>query len=575
MPHYDLLLKGGTIIDGQRTPRFTGDVAIATGRIAQIGRVSESDAERVFDARDLIIAPGFIDLHTHFDSQIFWDPYCTMSGWHGVTSVVIGNCGFGFAPVQPEHRERAMHTLERNEAIRATTMAAGMPWDWVTFPEYLDSIQRTPKGVNVLSYMGIAPVMTSVMGQDAKGRPATADEQKAMGALLSEALDAGACGFSAQVLGQDSVQRDYDGTPMITDIMAPDDLLAFARVLKEKGRGFIQVLGYDFELFEKVAEISGRPVIWNTLEFANDQHGNTYGYYKDILKWLEDCNERGNRVFGHAVTCNIESQYSLDEWNLFDGIPSWRDVTLGSVPERMQKMKDPVLRQALRDDFDRISAKQKANPDSPVVGAFFIAITDTVLAEAKTPEVREFEGYTIGEIAARENKHPVDTFLDIALSEDLGTIFQRIPEETDMEAMRETINSPFVLPGLSDGGAHMKFLTTGRYPTDFIGRLVRDNGLMDLEQAHWRLSGYSAIAAGFTDRGFLRAGAPADIIVYDYDALRSLPPERLHDFPADDWRLVQKSEGYRLTIVNGKVTFEDGECTGETPGTLLRHGVSA
>ena len=575
MPHYDLLLKGGTIIDGQRTPRFTGDVAIAAGRIAQIGRLSESDARRVFDARDLIIAPGFIDLHTHFDSQIFWDPYCTMSGWHGVTSVVIGNCGFGFAPVQPEHRERAMHTLERNEAIRATTMAAGMPWDWVTFPEYLDSIQRTPKGVNVLSYMGIAPVMTSVMGQDAKGRPATADEQKAMGALLSEALDAGACGFSAQVLGQDSVQRDYDGTPMITDIMAPDDLLAFARVLKEKGRGFIQVLGYDFELFEKVAEISGRPVIWNTLEFANDQHGNTYGYYKDILKWLEDCNERGNRIFGHAVTCNIESQYSLDEWNLFDGIPSWRDVTLGCVSERMQKMKDPVLRQALRDDFDRISAKQKANPDSPVAGAFFIAIADTVLAEAKTPEVREFEGYTIGEIAARENKHPVDTFLDIALSEDLGTIFQRIPEETDMEAMRETINSPFVLPGLSDGGAHMKFLTTGRYPTDFIGRLVRDNGLMDLEQAHWRLSGYSAIAAGFTDRGFLRTGAPADIIVYDYDALRSLPPERLHDFPADDWRLVQKSEGYRLTIVNGKVTFEDGECTGETPGTLLRHGVSA
>ena len=146
-----------------------GGVAIAGGRIAQIGRVSESDADRVFEVRDLIIAPGFIDLHTHFDSQIFWDPYCTMSGWHGVTSVVIGNCGFGFAPVQPEHRERAMHTLERNEAIRATTMAAGMPWDWVTFPEYLDSIQRTPKGVNVLSYMGIAPVMTSVWGRMPRG----------------------------------------------------------------------------------------------------------------------------------------------------------------------------------------------------------------------------------------------------------------------------------------------------------------------------------------------------------------------------------------------------------------------
>ena len=164
--------------------------------------MAESDAARVFDASDLIVAPGFIDLHTHFDSQIFWDPYCTMSGWHGVTSVVIGNCGFGFAPVRPEHRERAMLTLERNEAVRATTMAAGMPWDWITFPEFLDSIGRTPKGVNVLSYMGLAPVMSWVMGlENAKGRAATESEQTAMAALLGEALEAGACGFSARSWG--------------------------------------------------------------------------------------------------------------------------------------------------------------------------------------------------------------------------------------------------------------------------------------------------------------------------------------------------------------------------------------
>jgi len=225
--------------------------------------VCESDAARVVDAGDLIVAPGFIDVHTHFDSQFFWDPYCTMSGWHGVTSVAIGNCGFGFAPVRPEDRVRAMLTLERNEAVRATTMAAGMPWDWVTFPEFLDSIERTPKGANVLSYMGLAPVMAWVMGREnAKGRPATEDEQTAMTALLGEALDAGACGFSAQILGHNSVQRDYDGTPMITDVMAADDLIAFAKVLRAKRRGFIQVLGHDFELFEKVAEVSGRPVIW-------------------------------------------------------------------------------------------------------------------------------------------------------------------------------------------------------------------------------------------------------------------------------------------------------------------------
>ena len=574
MPRYDLLLKGGTVIDGQRTPRYTGDVAIADGRIAQIGNVSESEAERVFDARDLIVAPGFIDLHTHFDSQIFWDPWCTMSGWHGVTSVVIGNCGFGFAPVAPEQRERAMLTLERNEAVRATTMAAGMPWDWVTFPEYLDSVERTPKGVNVLSYMGLAPVMSWVMGQeDAKGRPATPDEQRRMGALLGEAMDAGACGFSAQLLGHDSVQRDYDGTPMITDIMAPDDLLAFARVLGEKRRGFIQLLGGDFDLFEKVAEVSGRPIIWNTLEFSHDQHGNTYGSYQDILEWLNKGNARGLRLFGHAVTCDIDIQFSLEDFNLFDSMEIWRDLTLGSVPERMAKMRDPGRREALRAEFDRLAERRDRNPDKPV--GLFLKISDMRIAEARTAGVRPLEGYTVGEVAARENRHPVDTFLDIALSEDLGTFFTSDAPKTSEDALREVINSPFALPGLSDGGAHMKFLTTGRYGTDFIGRLVRDMGLMDLEQAHWRLSGYSAQAAGFTDRGFLREGAPADVIVYDYDALRSLPPERIHDFPADDWRLAQKSEGYRLTIVNGEVTFEDGECTGGTPGLLLRHGRSA
>ena len=573
MTTYDLLLKNGTVIDGQKTPRYAADIAIKGGKIAKIGKIQNAKANRIFDAKELIVAPGFIDLHTHFDSQIFWDPYCTMSGWHGVTSVVIGNCGFGFAPVKPEDRKRSMLTLERNEAIRATTMAAGMPWDWVTFPEFLDSMQRTPKGVNVLSYMGLAPLMSWVMGlENAKGRPATPEEQQAMCVLLGEAMDAGACGFSAQIMGEDSVQRDYDGTPMITDIMSPDDLIAFARVLREKGKGFIQVLGADFELFEKVAEISGRPVIWNTLEFGTDQHGNTYGYWRDILKWLEDCNSRGNQIYGHAVTCNIESQFSLDEWNLFDGIPSWRDVTLGTVEERMQKMSDPILRAQLKEDFDSIRAKQKANPTTPINGAFFTAIVDMVLAQAQAPEHQKLEGYTIGEIAKQQDRHPVDAMLDISVSESLKTVFQRTPPETDMEAMRETINSPFILPGLSDGGAHMKFLTTGRYPTDFIGRLVRDNNLMDLEQAHWRLSGYSAMAAGFTDRGFLREGSPADIIVYDYDNLNSLPPERLFDFPENDWRLVQKSEGYRLTIVNGEVTFEDGECTKATPGKLLRHG---
>ena len=566
MPLYDLLLKGGVVIDGRRTPRFTADVAIADGRIALIGNVAERDAARVCDAKDLIVAPGFVDLHTHYDSQVFWDPYCTLSGWHGVTSVAIGNCGFGFAPVKPEHRERAMLTMERNEAVRATTMAAGMPWDWETYPEFLDSLERAPKGLNMLSYVGLNPLMSYVMGQEAaKERPATPAERERMCELLSEGIDAGGCGFSAQILGPDSVQRDYDGTPMITDIMSPDDLLAFAKVLRKKGRGIMQILGGDQEMNERLCEVSGRPLIWNAVVLFADQHGNTYGHYKDLLKWFEAANQRGNRVFGQAVTAQNNYEFSLDHWNLFDTMPAWRAVTMGSPEERMRKMRDPALRQAIRDAYK----------PRPLMGALTTALPDVIVGEGFSERTKALEGYTVGELAKRDGAHPIDTFLDIALADELRTQFVTPPQEIDIDAMREMANSPFTLPGISDGGAHMKFMTTGRYPTEFLTHLVRDNAIMDLEQAHWRLSGYPALAAGFTDRGVLREGAPADIVVYDYDGLKLLPTERLHDFPAGDWRLSQKAEGYKLTIVNGQITFEDGECSGATPGALLRHGRTA
>ena len=565
MPRYDLLLKGGVILDGARTPRFTGDVAIADGRIAGIGRIAEREAARVFDARELIVAPGFVDLHTHYDSQVFWDPYCTLSGWHGVTSVVIGNCGFGFAPVKPEHRERAMLTMERNEAVRVSTMAAGMPWDWETYPEFLDSIERTPKGLNMLSYVGLNPLMSYVMGQEAaKERPATDEERAEMCRLLSEALDAGGCGISAQRLGPKTVQRDYDGTAMITDTMSPDDLLAFASVLRDKGRGIIQLLGEEPELTERLCEVSGRPVIWNAVVLTADQHGITHGRYKDLLKWFDEANRRGNRIFAQTVTAQNNYEFSLDHWNLFDTISAWRNMTMGTPEERMRKMRDPDLRKALRDGY-------RPGP----LGSLTNAIPDLTIGECFSEETRGLEGLTVGEVAESQNKHVLDVMLDTALADGLRTQFITPPQQIDMEAMRELANSPFCLPGISDGGAHMKFMTTGRYPTEFLTYLVRENDIMDLEQAHWRLSGYPAMAAGFTDRGVLREGAPADLIVYDYDALKLLPTERLHDFPAGDWRLSQKADGYRLTVVNGEITFEDGECTGATPGLLLRHGRTA
>src|SRR5579859_2956411 len=268
MPAYDLVIKGGTVIDGLRTPRYKADVAIAGGKVAAIGKVSASDGREVVNASGKVVAPGFVDLHTHYDSQVFWDPWCTMSGWHGVTSVVIGNCGFGFAPCKPEDRDRAMLSLSRNEAVPLACMKDGMPWDCVTFKEFLDSVERTPKGVNIMSLVPLAPLYGYVIGLDeAKKRPATDEELKRMCDLLTEGMEAGGCGISAQIAGADNarnVQTDYDGTPMVTDTMSERDLKAFSQTMGSLGRGVARI-GGDMKLAELVARESGRPVIWNAL----------------------------------------------------------------------------------------------------------------------------------------------------------------------------------------------------------------------------------------------------------------------------------------------------------------------
>ena len=272
MSDFDLHIKDGTIVDGTRNPRYTGDLWIKDGRIAQMGGEQTDSAAETIEAEGLIVAPGFVDLHTHYDAQIRWDPWCTISGWHGVTSVVLGNCGFGFAPVKPDFRERSMLTMTRTEAIPYESMKQGMPWDWETIPEYLDSLDRADKGVNVIQYMPTASLMTYVMGLEAaKSRPATDVERREMQRLLHEGMDAGLCGFSIQRLGPDSVQADFDGSPMVTDTMADDDILALAEVLRERGEGFIQItqaegdIKKDLAFLEKLAATADRPILHNVV----------------------------------------------------------------------------------------------------------------------------------------------------------------------------------------------------------------------------------------------------------------------------------------------------------------------
>ncbi len=572
---YDLVIKGGMIIDGMQTPRYRGDIGIRDGKIVEIGsNISVSGAKQTIDAKGKIVAPGFVDLHTHYDSQLFWDPWCTISGWHGVTSVVIGNCGFGFAPCKPEDRERAMLSLVRNEAVPLETMRQGMPWDWVSFREYLDSVDRAPKGVNVMSFVPLAPLYGYVVGTDeAKKRAATEEELQQMCDLLLEGMEVGGCGISAQILGDvGNVQLDHDGTPMVTDTMSARDLAAFCRTMGSTGRGVAQLTG-SMELAETIARESGRPVIWNALlaEGALNQHGGARITPKDALARLRELNEvEGLRVYAQALTTNFASQFTFEDYNLADAIPIWRDTCMGTIEEKLAKFKDPERRKQLKALHDERGGLFAAGyvVDEIKVGWIPLDVPDGLALQDK------YEGYFIGEIAERENKHSLDVLMDIAVWGELKSGFETKMIMTPPESMKEIATAPVAIPGVSDGGAHTKFITTGRYPTDLLSYWVRDEKIMELEEAHWRLSGLAAQAAGLRGRGWLQEGMAADIVVYDLEKLETLPQHRVWDYPAGEWRLIQKAAGYDYILVNGEVTFMDGECTGATPGKLLRHGTA-
>ena len=565
MARFERVIRNGMIVDGTRAPRYRGDIGIRNGVIAEIGHIDPKDADEVIDAQGLIVAPGFVDLHTHYDAQLFWDPYCTISSWHGITSVVIGNCGFGFAPVKPEMRERAMLTMTRVEAIPMASMKAGMPWDWVTFPEFLDSVDRAPKAMNILPYVPIGPLLIWVMGfERAKAgvRPTDAEHAEIV-RLLNEAMDAGGCGWSAQRMqptGPASVQRDFDGTPMVTDVMHDDTCRELAKVLRRRNEGFMQMLlisgdnSKDQSFYEEMSEISGRPMIMNVVQ-AFDHRPEIH---RRVLAWLKSCRERGIRVVGQGLTTDAGFTFTFENWNLFDDAEAWCEATTGTLEERKAKLADPARRQALKD-------RMPMTATGP--------LPQIVIVGPKLDKNKAYLDHTLELAGKKMGKHPVDVMLDMTVEENLETEFFAAPPNGSIEYLKEIVDDPYVLFGVSDGGAHTKFLTAGRYPTETICKVVRQHGMISLEEAHWRLAALPAQVAGFTGRGQLIKGAPADIVVYDYDNLKVLPDEIVHDLPGGEWRRVQRASGYKYVPINGQVTIKDDRQTNTFSGELLRHGL--
>ena len=562
MPDYDVLIRDGMVIDGTQSPRFRADVGIRDGRVAAIGRLSRASTAREIDASGLIVAPGFIDLHTHYDAQVFWDPHCTTSGWHGVTSVTVGNCGFGLAPVAPDARERAMQSLTRVEAIPIAAMREALPWDWTDFPSFVASLARTPKAMNLMVFAPLSPLLIEVMGLErAKaGELPTDAEHARLRALLHEAMDAGACGWSAQVMppdGPQAFQLDFDGTPMVTDLMHDETCLQLAEVLSERNQGFIQATLaladplHQVKLIERIAEVSGRPYIFNAVHplwMLPERHHET-------IAWLDDCRRRGLRVYGHATTSRVGQVFELESFNIWDADDAWRDATLGTHDEQKAKFADPERRAALR---------------AAIVSTTLPIASAKILAVAR-PEHAKYEGKTVEEAATMMGApHPVDAMLDLAVAEDLETVFSVGGSNDFPGAVEDVLAHEFLMPGFSDGGAHTKTFTAGRFTTEIIAEFVRDLEMCSLEHAHWRLSTLPAHVAGLPDRGTLEVGKAADVIVYDLENLEVLPVEKVHDLPGGEWRRIQRARGYRHVLVNGEPTLEDDAEAPGRAGRLLR-----
>ena len=575
MAEYDVLIKNGTIVDGLRMPAYRGDIGIREGKIAAMGNVG-GDAGRVIDATGLIVAPGFMDIHTHYDAALSgWDPYATLSGWHGVTTVAIGNCGFGFAPVRPEDRERAMLRMERTETIPLSIMQTGMRWDWVTFPEFLDSLDNHGLGVNAASLVPYSPLRAWVMGNEAARDPnyqAKPEEIAQMKHLLREALEAGGFGFSATF---SMANRDYDGGYLPTQVAPREEYLEMAAVLRDYNRGSIEwtmgraLQGLKLDFLIELAKTSGRPLNWNAIVYDPTNPTN----WRRQLDWTEKA-YREAVVLPVDICLPVEFEFTLETIGLFDQLPAWNEATVGSLEERKAKLSDPARRPALKKDMEggvMGRPRRRDRDDGEAAQVSMFQWDQTFVDDVHLDKNSHLQGRSISDIAAEQGKHPVDAMLDLAVEEDFKTEFSMpsLLNDND-EAVGQIIKHPLCLIGASDGGAHTKFLTSGRYPTHFLAHWVRDKGLMSLEEAHWRLSTMLGWAIGIRDRGWLREGMPADIVVYDLEKLAVLPMETVTDLPNNDWRRVQKAAGYHYTLVNGSVTFEGQTCTGALPGKMLR-----
>jgi len=555
---HDLLIRGGTLIDGTGSPARQADVAVSGGRIAEIGEIS-SGAKRVIDAADLVVAPGFVDHHTHYDAQICWDPTTSCSPWHGVTSVVMGNCGVGLAPCRPEAREIAAWDLVNVEAIPFDVLSAGVTWDWESFPEYMQAAARRRSGVNLGFLAPLTPFRHYVLGEASMERAADADETRRIAELLRGAIEAGALGFST-TFGPQHI--GFQGRPLACRLASTEELTAYSQVLRECGRGVIEanlsdqpgvVSEEDYQRLDLFLRESGRPVTWLSLLYREDQPD----VCRETLAQTAPLLARGARpqISARPVVAQIDLRNPF----AFANLPEWKDAFNRPAEVQIQLYRDPAFRAAFR---KRLNGEYIFRQES-----YFKKVE---VKEVGNPALQKYVGRTIDAIARERGADTVDVFLDLACDDGLATDFTLEALNSDPEGVAELIRHPHTLIGLSDGGAHVDMLCDAGYATYLLGTWVRERQVLSLERAIARITSEPADLFGLSDRGRVAVGKAADFAIFDPATVGSdRRPSLRHDLPAGGRRMVMPARGMHYTIVNGEVLFEDQKHTGALPGVVL------
>jgi N-acyl-D-amino-acid deacylase len=559
---YDLKITGGTIVDGTGKPGFPGDIGIKDGKVVAMGK-ADGPATTTIDATGKVVSPGFVDVHTHYDAQILWDRMLSISPWHGVTTTVIGNCGFGVAPTKAIHRKLILQTLEKVEGMSLDALHAGLGEDWPfeTFPEYLDAVEKRGSAINIAALFGHTPLRMYVMGEESTERAATQDEIKSMKKLMHEAMDAGAIGFGTSV----SVSHNgYAGKPVPSRLAAVEEMDQLVSVMGELKRGLMQItIGREFST-RHMAEVSrkyGVPVTWTAL--LSYLYGP--GGHRKQLDLAAEQRKSGAMVIPQVSCRPLNFEFTFAEPFIFDVMKFMNELAMADAKApgtRRRAYADPAWREKLRSE----------------VTPLFQRWWDRVVI-AWAPSHKELEEMPLATAADRLGKDPVDLALDIAIANDLQARFRMAVMNFDEKEVAELITDPNTIIALSDAGAHASQLCDACYSTHLLGHWVRDRKVFTIEEAVHNLTQRPAEMFGITDRGVLAQGRPADVVVFDAKAVGPGPLKRVNDLPAGADRLVSQANGIDAVIVNGELVRRDNKdvfaANDKLPGRLLRSGRAA